>query len=80
MGEFLEKYIAVIIGIVNVVLCVAVGCLVGGENLGIRGGAAFVSGFVAMLAEWLLFRKADGNVPAASVVGFVAGMILVCLI
>lgn len=79
MKEFLEKYIAVIIGIVNVVLCVSVGCLVGGENLGIRGGAAFASGFVAMLVEWLLFRD-SGNVPAASVAGFVAGMILVCLI
>lgn len=79
MREFFEKHIAVIIGIVNVVLCVAVGCLVGGESLGIRGGAAFAIGFVAILVEWLLFRN-SGNVPAASVVGFVAGMILVCLI
>ena len=79
MREFLEKYIAVIIGIVNVVLCVSVGCLVGGENLGIRGGAAFVSGFVAMLVEWLLFRK-EGNVPAAAIVGVLVGTIFVCLI
>ena len=65
---------SLIVCFVNVVLCVLVGLLVGGD---LGGGAAFLAGFIALVVEWIFIK--DEHVPAAAVVGLLLGVIIVCL-
>lgn len=78
MKEFFKKNIAVVVGIVNVILCLVTGWLVGGDEMSLRGGVAFLAGFIAMVVEWLVFRR-DEWVPTAAIVGLFVGVVLTCL-
>ena len=79
--NFATDNIAACLGTVNVFIVLIAALLTKAFNsdVSIFTGVAFLVGFVALVVEWIAFRKSD-TAPAGACIGFLAGVLFTYLL